>query len=170
MEHLEIRSLYPEDAPQLSAMLLAQRSEYARFFHPFDFDSQTLANILAARRQDVYTGVFLREQLVVFFMLRGWDEGFETPAFGILIDEKHRGIGLEMMSLEAAKIICALRGASRIMLKMHPENISAKGVARKIGFTFTEEEAESGNLIYHCVLSKADRNEEFRQRSQQKRE
>ncbi|MEJ7713205.1 MAG: hypothetical protein WKF84_26015 [Pyrinomonadaceae bacterium] len=63
--------------------------------------------------------------------------------------------GLEMMSLEAAKTICKLRGASRMMLKMHPKNISAKGVARKIGFTYTGEEPESGNLIYHCEFTKS---------------
>jgi len=156
MNHLTIRSLEPADARELSAMLRTQRSEYARFFHPFNFDESTISTILAERERDVYTGVFLREQLVVFFMLRGWNEGFEVPAFGILIDENHRGCGLEMMSLEAAKTICKLRGASRMMLKMHPENISAKGVARKIGFTYTGEEPESGNLIYHCELTRRD--------------
>jgi len=49
-----------------------------------------------------------------------------------------------------------LRGASRMMLKMHPENISAKGVARKIGFIYTGEEHESGNLIYHCNLTQRE--------------
>lgn len=156
MNHLTMRALEPADAPELSAMLRGQRPEYARFFHPFNFDEATLAAVLAGRGQDVYTGVFLREQLVVFFMLRGWNEGFDVPAFGILIDEQHRGHGLEMMSLEAAKAICKLRGAKRMMLKMHPENISAKGVARKIGFAYAGEETESGNLIYHCELDKSE--------------
>jgi RimJ/RimL family protein N-acetyltransferase len=40
------------------------------------------------------------------------------------------------------------------MLKMHPENISAKAVARKIGFFHVGEETESGNLIYHCDFTK----------------
>ena len=154
MEHLEIRSLTTDDAPQVSAMLRSQQSEYARFFHPFGFDELTVSRVLSESRSDVYTGVFLRGQLVVFFMLRGWDEGFEIPAFGILVDEKHRGRGLEMLSLETAKVICKLRGAPRMMLKMHPENISAKGVARKIGFFHVGEEVGSGNLIYHCDLTR----------------
>ncbi len=156
MEHLSIRPLESGDAPRLSAMLRAQQTEYARFFHPFNFDERTIARVLADNRQDVYAGVYLREQLVVFFMLRGWDEGFEIPAFGILVDEKHRGDGLEMLSLETAKVICKLRGASRMMLKMHPENISAKAVARKIGFFHVGEETESGNLIYHCDFTKCE--------------
>ncbi|MBA2341060.1 MAG: GNAT family N-acetyltransferase [Pyrinomonadaceae bacterium] len=156
MEHLEIRSLKPRDAPELSAMLRSQQSEYARFFHPFSFDESTISSVLSNSHRDVHTGVYLREQLVVFFMLRGWDEGFEIPAFGILVDEKHRGHGLEILSLETAKVICKLRGASRMMLKMHPENISAKGVARKIGFFHVGEESGSGNIIYHCDLTRRE--------------
>jgi RimJ/RimL family protein N-acetyltransferase len=85
-------------------------------------------------------------------MLRGWNEGYEVPAFGILIDAQCRGYGLEMAALDTAKVICRLRKVPRLMIKMHPENISARGVARKTGFTQTGVEVESGNLIYHYEL------------------
>lgn len=98
-------------------------------------------------------GLYWQEQMVGFFMLRGWNEGYDVPAFGILIDENYCGYGLEMISLETAKIICKLRGAARLMIKMHPENISAKGVLRKTGFIQSGVEAESGNLIYHFDIS-----------------
>lgn len=94
-------------------------------------------------------GLYWQERLAGFFMLRGWNEGYDVPAFGILIDEGYRGYGLEMLSLETAKVICRLRGAPRIMIKMHPENISSKGVARKTGFVQSGIEEKSGNLIYH---------------------
>ncbi len=148
-ETLTVRDLESGDAPELAAMLGAQSPAYARFFHPFGFDEETLREVLGGRRSDVYTGMYWGGRLIGFFMLRGWDQGFEVPAFGILIHEKYRGAGLEMISLDVAKVICRLRGAPRMMLKMHPENITAKALARKIGFTQTGTEAENGNLIYH---------------------
>lgn len=150
--HLLIRSLCIEDAPALSTWLRAQPPAYTRFFHPFGYAESAIADALARQGQDVFMGLFWREQVVGFFMLRGWDEGYEVPAFGILIDEQYRGHGLEMAALDMAKVICRLRNVSRLMIKMHPDNISAKGVARKTGFVQTGVEAGSGNLIYHYEI------------------
>lgn len=154
---LTIRPLLPEDAPQLSAMLRTQPADYSRFFYPFSFDEAAIAGRLSACVRDVYMGVYHQADLVGLFMLRGWDEGYEVPAFGILIDGRYRGYGLEMMSLETAKIICKLRGAPRMMLKMHPDNFSSRGVARKIGFRPTGVEPKSGNIIYHCEIEQRER-------------
>ncbi len=151
---LIIRPLGEDDAGDLSAMLLSQPADYARFFYPFGFDRAAVAAVLAGRGRDVFTGLYWGGRMVGFFMLRGWNEGYEVPAFGIIIDENYRGQGLEIVCLDAAKAICRLRGAERIMLKMHPENISAKGVARKIGFVQTGCEPESGNIIYHLELGR----------------
>ena len=147
--HLSIRPLRTEDAPALSKWLRAQPPAYARFFHPFAYDESVIADALARQGRDVFMGLFWQEQVVGFFMLRGWNEGYDVPAFGILIDEQYRGYGLEMAALDTAKVICRLRNVSRLMIKMHPDNISAKGVARKTGFVQTGVEAASGNLIYH---------------------
>lgn len=151
--NLTIRPLAVDDAPALSSLLQSQTAGYARFFSPFGFDVKTITDVLATQRQDVLMGLFWQEQMVGFFMLRGWDNGYDVPAFGILIDEKYKGYGLEMLSLETAKIICRLRGALRMMIKMHPDNISAKGVARKTGFVLSGVEEKSGNLIYHFDIA-----------------
>ncbi|HZH32537.1 MAG TPA: GNAT family N-acetyltransferase [Pyrinomonadaceae bacterium] len=150
--NLMFRPLRVEDASALSEWLRAQPPAYARFFHPFGYDEPAIADALARQGRDVFMGLFWREGIVGFFMLRGWNEGYEVPAFGILIDEQYRGHGLEMAALDTAKVICRLRNVSRLMIKMHPDNISAKGVARKTGFVQTGVEAASGNLIYHYEI------------------
>lgn len=150
--NLLIRPLRAEDASALSKWLGAQPPAYARFFRPFGYDEPAIADALARQGQDVFTGLFWDEQIVGFFMLRGWNEGYEVPAFGILIDEQYRGYGLEMAALDTAKVICRLRKVSRLMIKMHPDNISAKGVARKTGFVQTGVDEASGNLIYHYEI------------------
>ncbi len=84
---LIVRSLEVEDTPALSAMLRAQSQTYTRFFNPFKFDPETIASLLAKRNRDVFTGIYWQAGLAGFFMLRGWDAGFDVPAYGVLIDE-----------------------------------------------------------------------------------
>lgn len=150
-QDLTIRPLQTEDALLLSAMLHAQPSRYARFFYAFGFNESDIVKILAARARDVYSGIFWEGELVGFFMLRGWDAGYEVPAFGVLIDVKHKGRGLMQLTLDIAKLISRLRGAPRLMAKIHPDNVSARG-ARRLGLIQTGVEAESGNIIYHLDL------------------
>lgn len=150
-EDLTIRPLQTEDAAALSLMLRAQPPRYARFFYAFGFDESDIAGILRARRLDVYSGIFLKDELAGFFMLRGWDAGYEVPAFGVLIDVKQRGRGLMKLALDIAKLISRLRGAPRLMAKIHPDNVSARG-ARRLGLIQTGVEAKTGNLIYHLEL------------------
>jgi RimJ/RimL family protein N-acetyltransferase len=146
-----IRPLQVEDAALMSALLKSQPPEYARFFYAFSFAEADIAAILSAREKDVYSGIFWREEMVGFFMLRGWDAGYDVPAFGVLIDERHRGRGFMQLALDIAKLTSRLSGAPRLMAKIHPDNVSARG-ARRLGLIQTGVEAESGNLIYHLEL------------------
>lgn len=107
--------------------------------------------MLSAYREDVYSGVFWQEKLVGVFMLRGWDEGYEIPSFGALIDEKYRGGAFMRLTLDTAKLICEFAGAKRIMAKIHPDNVSPRG-ANRLGWVRTGVEAATGNIIYHMEL------------------
>ena len=148
---LLIRPLEPGDAASVSDFMRSQPPEYARFFYAFGSDETAIAEILSACRADVYSGVFWQMNLAGVFMLRGWDAGYEVPSFGVLIDEKYRGGAFMRLTLDAAKLICRLSGTKRLMAKIHPENVSARG-ARRLGLIQTGVEAETGNLIYHLDL------------------
>lgn len=150
-ESLTVRPLLAEDAALISAMLRAQSPAYARFFYAFSFEEQAIAKLLAEREKDVYSGIFWQGRLIGIFMLRGWDAGYEVPSFGVLIDEKHRGGRWMRLTLEMSKLICQLTGAPRLMAKIHPDNVSARG-ARRLGLIQTGVETETGNLIYHLEV------------------
>src|SRR5260370_40208773 len=95
MSHsLVYRDLKSEHGPALAAMLQSQPAEYMRYFFPFAFDAATLVSILSSYKEDVYTGAYWRDQLVGMFMLRGWDAGYEIPAYGCMIDYRFSGFGL----------------------------------------------------------------------------
>lgn len=151
-EYFSIRRLEIEDAPALASLLQSQRIEYARFFTPFDFGQESIARILARCKSDVFMGICWQDELAGFFMLRGWDDGYAVPAYGVFIDEKYSGYGLTILSLRAAKTIAKLCRASQMMLKVHPANVRAKRIFERGGFVFTKRDDESDNLIYHFTL------------------
>lgn len=149
----KILPLEMKHAPQLSEMLCAQSPAYVRFFTPFSFDESAIAGILACQRQDIFMGIYWQDDLAGFFMLRGWDEGYEAPSYGVLIDERYSGYGLTRLSLKMVKSICKLRHSPRIMLKVHPENTIARSLFEEARFIQTGVDAASGYLVYHFDLN-----------------
>jgi len=150
---LIVRPLTHADAPTLSSMLRAQPFDYMRYFIPFAFDELSISERLRAAQQDLYIGMFWGDALAGFFMLRGWDEGYAVPAYGVTIDHRYRNYGLGRLSLEMAKTICRLRGAERLMLKVHPENTAARQLYERAGFQKTGVDPRNENWIYHFDFS-----------------
>lgn len=146
-----IRELRVEDAAAVSRLLRAQPPEYVRFFYAFGFEEEEIARVLAARTKDIYSGMFWRGELAAFFMLRGWDAGYEVPSFGVVVDVRHRGLAFMRIALDVAKLVSRLAGAPRLMAKIHPDNVSPRG-ARRLGLVQTGVEAETGNIVYHIDL------------------
>lgn len=146
-----IRPLGVADAAAVSRLLRAQPPEYVRFFYAFGSADEEIARALGARVRDVYSGMFWRGELAAFFMLRGWDAGYEVPSFGVVVDVKHRGLAFMRIALDVSKLVCRLAGAPRLMAKIHPDNVSPRG-ARRLGLVQTGMEAETGNVIYHIDL------------------
>lgn len=146
---LVCRPLTQQDAHLLTTMLSAQPHQYMRYFTPFHFDEQTVIEILSNARQDVYVGIFWEQRLVAFFMLRGWDSGYDIPSYGVTVDHQYKGFGLGRLTLEMSKTICRLRGARRLMLKVYPENTPAKHLYESAGFIQTGIDPQNNNLIYH---------------------
>ncbi|MDQ3129422.1 MAG: GNAT family N-acetyltransferase [Acidobacteriota bacterium] len=148
---LSIRQLEPTDVGAIAAFMRLQSAEYLRFFYAFGSDESAIAEMLSASKMDIYSGVFWQADLAGVFMLRGWDAGYEVPSFGVLIDEKYRGGAFMRLTLDAAKLICRLSGAKRLMAKIHPDNVSPRG-ARRLGLYQTGVEEATGNIIYHLEL------------------
>lgn len=146
-----IRPLSPPDAAAISAFFQSQSPEYARFFYAFGSDEKTISEILSAARKDVYAGVFWQEKLVSFFMLRGWDEGFEYPSLGVFVDEEHRGKRLLPLMLESAKVICKLSGVNKLIAKSHPDNAGLKNLLQ-LGLRPVGVEESTGNTLWHIDI------------------
>lgn len=151
-DHLRVLPLTSRDAGTLATFLRAQTDAYMQYFMPFRFEEAVIQDFLEAAKEDVYCGLFWGEALAGFFMLRGWDAGYEVPAYGVTIGEAFQGLGLGRVTLDLAKVVCRLRGAKRMMLKVHPANIVAKTLYESVGFQQTGIDPKNQNLVYHCDL------------------
>ena len=62
-----------------------------RVFDPFPLTVETARTIAERPDKDRYFAAELDGELLGITMLRGWEEGYETPSFGILVDREHHG-------------------------------------------------------------------------------
>jgi len=78
-------------------------------------------------------------------MLRGWDEGFEIPSFGILIDHHYRGLGLGKQIAEFGISEARDLGCPGIRLSVYASNVQAVKLYLSLGYRETTREC--------CVLA-----------------
>ena len=144
LEHRHIVQLVRlhQDAPE----------QYSQHFSPFSFDEATLGHILRAKLRDLYFVVLVEDNIAGMYMLRGFDEGFHSPAYGVWISHRYSGKGLALQTLEHAVITCQALACDRIMLKVHPDNQRAKAIYERFGFRPTRIDPENQNIVYSLQL------------------
>lgn len=137
---MRIREVSPEDADPLAEFFEANATaDTVRHFSPFRLDEATARHIARAPRRDAYFVACLGARIVGMSMLRGWDEGYEIPSFGMVVDERLRGRGagrrLMEWTLEAAK----RRGCSRVRLSVNASNHAGVHLYESLGFVRQSE-------------------------------
>jgi ribosomal protein S18 acetylase RimI-like enzyme len=78
-------------------------------------------------------------RIAAYSMLRGWDEGYETPSFGGCTHPELRGAGLGHLLLAHAIAESRTTGARKLRLTVYKENVRAVRVYRKFGFIFSDK-------------------------------
>ena len=142
---VELRELH---VPELIRLYEDSGPEYSRFFNPFPFDVATFRKVLNQRRRDEYYAVLWNTNLAGMYMLRGFDEGYSTPSYGVWIAESYAGLGLARATLDHAVRRCSTIGCQNIVLKVHPDNYRAKVLYEKFGFQLVGQDGETGHLRY----------------------
>jgi len=150
---IEIKELSTEDADLLSEALLSENSEYLKHFTPFEFSVDSIKRILSSVVMDKYFGIFLRNKLIGFYMLRGFDDGYKIPAYGVWISSKYSNKGLSKLTLYHAFSFCMINNIKTLMLKVHPENKIAKELYESLGFVKIGIDKKNDNFIYHKLLA-----------------
>lgn len=132
---ISFREIGPSDYPMLSLFL--QENDVPaviRTFNPFPMSDETARKIALQPRRDHYYGAYQGERLVGLSMLRGWDEGYLVPSFGIMVDYRLHGLGIGGKLLDYTLEQARLLGSARIRLTVFASNRTAVLLYTSRGF------------------------------------
>jgi ribosomal protein S18 acetylase RimI-like enzyme len=133
---MNVRPVAPPDEAGLADLFA---SLDATHFHPHDLGPEGAAAIAGYTGRDVYL-VLGDERLVAYGMLRGWDEGYSVPSLGIAVRQDCYGRGYGRAMMVALHEAARDRGATKIRLRVHPENGRARSLYERLGYVDVGEE------------------------------
>jgi ribosomal protein S18 acetylase RimI-like enzyme len=103
-------------------------------FDPFPLSAPEAARIAREPRKDAFYLALRGEVALGLSMLRGFDEGYEVPSFGIFVDHEHHGQGigreLTVRTIEQAR----RRGCPAVRLTVYSDNRAARRLYESLGF------------------------------------
>lgn len=144
---LIIRPFGPRDPAQFAELLRAASPEYVRFFHPFAFEEKAIADLASAAVLDQWFALEIEQggsfRPAGCYSLRGLDEGYPEPMYGVFIAEEFRGRGLARLTLVHAEAQCRLNGWPALLLKVDPANTRAFRLYEQSGFRFLRPSSSS---------------------------
>lgn len=110
------------------------RPEIITKFNPFPLDSDTVKKICQDFHKDKYLLAIEGSDVVGFSMLRGWDEGFDVPSFGMFVDYERQGKGLGRIILDLTLEYAKKLGCSKVRLSVYESNKNAYDLYKHFGF------------------------------------
>ena len=150
---LLFRRLNPTDARLLGIFFEVNNTEATKkTFNPFPLTKEVAAHLLNTENKDLFFGAFIGGEIVAFSMLRGWNEGYNVPSFGIITADRVRGKGIGSRFTAWTVRWSDFIGCPSVRLMVYAENAHALSIYKKNGFHVTEENLQvSGRrrLIMH---------------------
>ena len=158
---ITIRPFAEADAEGTVELLRSASSEYVHYFRPFEFERSFVERLVRAAREDRWFAIEIvrageTPELAGFYMLRGIDESFTDPMYGIFIAEEYGGLGLARLSLAHAEATCHMNRWSNLLLKVNPANARAFRLYAASGFHFLRLDPATGNQVLIKPLSVAN--------------
>lgn len=155
-DSIELRCIRPNDEILLLDFFnILVSNGLDAFFHPHPFNSETAQKIACYVGFDWYTGVFLKsensETIVAYAMLRGWDEGYTIPSFGVCVLPSYQKMRIGQMLINASVVVAKVRGCQKIRLTVHPDNLTAIASYRRFGFEF-QSQLYKNQLVGYLIL------------------
>lgn len=140
-DEVSVREIRLSDFERLKRFLERNNTpETIRHFHPFPLTAETARWITTVPRRDRYYLALCGKQVIGLCMLRGWDEGFSVPSFGIVVDCELRGKGIGRIIMEYAMEEAKKLSCKQVRLSVYASNISAYNTYTSMGFRETNRE------------------------------
>jgi RimJ/RimL family protein N-acetyltransferase len=143
---IDIRAMTEADAGMLQALMAAEKPDYLQHFTAFKEQDSLLMQCRTAQG-DGFFALLLDGCLSGFFCLRGLDQGYARPSFGVYVTSSFQGQGLARAALQAAEQWCRQQGVSVLMLKVSAHNERASRLYQLFGFESVGRCPDSGQTI-----------------------
>jgi len=114
------------------------RPDVTTFFNPFPLNENVSRDLLEPARKDLFFVIEENGRFLAFSMLRGQDEGYDIPSFGIFVDWEHQSCGIGKRLSEWTFRWADQAGVPKIRLSVYEENIQARTFYERSGFIETE--------------------------------
>jgi ribosomal protein S18 acetylase RimI-like enzyme len=141
------RPIEPGDAEALSELFAALEGTP---FHPHPLTAEEARRLVAYEGRDAYGILAEGEELVAYGILRGWDDGFSVPSLGVAVHPQHQGRGYGRAMMRWLEEQARHRGAQRIRLRVHADNLAARRLYESLGYAEAGE--ERGELVMMLEL------------------
>jgi ribosomal-protein-alanine N-acetyltransferase len=125
----------PQHAEELAVLFERNRiPPVTDVFDPFPLDADHARKIALEAGEDAYYLGRHGELAVGFSMLRGFDEGYAIPSFGVFVDHRHhgQGVGRELTAWTVAQ--ARGRGCPAVRLTVYATNLAACRLYESLGF------------------------------------
>ena len=149
----EVVPIGPELETALTIFFQHIDEDVSKHFHPHPLTADEARRIARYQGRDVYKALVENGRIVGYGMLRGWDAGYDVPSLGIAILPDRRGLGLGCYLMHVLHEAARNRGATKVRLKVYPDNASALSLYRSLGYQF--DQMEAGQLVGFLDLTRA---------------
>ena len=123
-----------------------------RWFHPHSLTASEAQQVCCYSGWDLYLGAFLGAEMVGYALLRGWDEGFSVPTFGVAVIPEQRGQGVGDALASAAIDLARAKDAEEVLLHVNPSNRLATRWYERLGF-LPSHMRDDGLVAYRLRLA-----------------
>jgi [ribosomal protein S18]-alanine N-acetyltransferase len=112
--------------------------EVTATFTAFPLEESTVEYIVEREHRDIYNILISGQRVIGFSMLRGFEDGYTIPSFGIIIDYRFQNLGLGKhllsLTIDQAKSI----GCTKVRLSVYQCNQAGWKIYQAIGFREVE--------------------------------
>ena len=132
---LHCEPIGPEHVEELTALFERNRTPaVTEMFDPFALDATQARKIALGGGEDAFYLARSGKLAVGFSMLRGFDEGYAIPSFGIFVDRESQGRGVgRKLTAWTVEQACG-RGCPAVRLTVYAANVAACRLYESLGF------------------------------------
>jgi ribosomal protein S18 acetylase RimI-like enzyme len=134
---VEFRHARPDDEAILAEIFAEIDAE---FFRPHPFTPAAAKEVANHAGQNTYALLTEDGRAVAYGILRGREEGYAVPSVGVAVRKSAQRRGLGRLIMGHLHAEAARHGATVVRLRVHPDNVRARGLYESMGYVYAGED------------------------------